>query len=107
MSSFSSDETLKNSGSKYAINKYDHDFYHQENDVVTKVYRVKYAKDPEHWKVFEDKVELFKLHAEKLSSEQKEFFYSVKGSTFLIQCCKDGIFSEAEAILNLKTLAAP
>ena len=81
---------------KYNLNKYDYDLYHDEDDVVNKIIRIKRFELPnsgEKWKVFEDNKEKFIIDGHKLNKKEKSFLRSIDGINFVINLFKNGIRS--------------
>lgn len=88
-------EESKNS-TKYGFSKFEHDLYHEEDDVAEKVIQVKRISLPskgEKWKIFSDSKLIFTIEGSKLTKKEKEFLRSVDGVNFLIAQFKQGIKS--------------
>lgn len=90
----SSDE-YKEQNIKYNLSKFEYDLYHEEDNVVEKIIRVKRfaTNKTEKWKVFEDNKVILTIDGAKLTNKEKEFFRGVDGVNFLILQCKQGIKS--------------
>lgn len=81
---------------KHNMSKFEYDLYHEEDDVVEKVIRVKRVSMPnkgEKWKLFEDNKVVFVVEGTKLNNKEKEFLRTIDGVNFLIAQCKIGIKS--------------
>jgi hypothetical protein len=90
-----SDE-FKDQNFKYNLSKFEYDLYHDEDNIVEKVIRVKRFSLPnngEKWKIFEDNKAVYIVEGTKLTKKEKEFLRSVDGVTFLVQQYKLGINS--------------
>ncbi len=89
-------EEFKDQNQKYNLSKFEFDLYHEEDDKVEKVIRVKRVSMPnkgEKWKIFEDNKVMFVLEGTKLTNKEKEFLHTVDGINFLISQYKGGIKS--------------
>jgi SMC interacting uncharacterized protein involved in chromosome segregation len=89
-------EEYKEQSSKYNLNKFEYDLYHEEDDVAEKIIRVKRFSFPnkgERWKIFDDTKVIFIVEGAKLTSKQREFLQTVDGMNFLINQFKTGIKS--------------
>lgn len=89
-------EEFKDQNQKYNLSKFEFDLYHEEDDKVEKVIRVKRVSMPnkgEKWKIFEDNKVMFVLEGTKLTNKEKEFLHTVDGVNFLIAQYKAGIKS--------------
>jgi len=100
-------EEFKDQNQKYNLSKFEFDLYHEEDDKVEKVIRVKRVSMPnkgEKWKIFEDSKVMFVLEGTKLTNKEKEFLHTVDGINFLINQYKQGIksFNSLRAELKKK-----
>jgi hypothetical protein len=89
-------EEFKDQNLKYNLSKFEYDLYHEEDDVVEKVIRVKRVSMPnkgEKWKIFEDSKLIFTVEGAKLTNKEKEFLRTVDGVNFLISQYKQGLKS--------------
>lgn len=89
-------EEFKDQNSKYNISKFEHDLYHEEDDVSEKVIRVKRVSLPnkgEKWKIVENNNVVFIVEGAKLGKKEKEFLRTIDGVNFLIEQQKLGIKS--------------
>lgn len=89
-------EEFKDQNQKYNLSKFEFDLYHEEDDKVEKVIRVKRVTMPnkgEKWKIFEDNKVMFVVEGSKLTNKEKEFLHTVDGINFLIAQYKAGIKS--------------
>jgi len=76
--------------------KFEYDLYHEEDDKIEKIVRVKRFNLPnkgERWKIFEDAKVMFIVEGEKLGKKEKEFLRTADGFNFLIKQYKIGIKS--------------
>lgn len=89
-------EEFKEPNLKYNLSKFEYDLYHEEDDIVEKVIRVKRFELPnngERWKIFEDNKILITIEGSKLTKKEKLFLRSINGINFLISLSKNGIKS--------------
>ena len=90
-----SDE-VKVQNSRLNMSKFEYDLYHEEDDIVTKIFRVKktsISNKNEKWKIFEDNKVIFIIEGSKLTNKEKKFLSGVDGFNFLIAQAKSGIKS--------------
>lgn len=88
--------------------KFEYDLYHEEDDKVEKIIRVKRFNLPskgERWKIFEDNKILFIVEGDKLSKKEKEYLRTADGFNFLIKQCKGGIKSFNALKIALKKVS--
>ena len=84
-------------------NKFDHDLYHEEDDIAEKVIRVKrvsMAKE-EKWKIIFDGKVLFIIDGSKVSKKERNYLKTVDGFNFILQEAKTGIKSFGKSGQNL------
>lgn len=89
-------EEVKDNNLKYNLSKFEHDLYHEEDDVALPVIRVKHVSLPnkgDRWKIFEDNKVVFIVEGAKLNKKEKDFLSTVEGVNFLITQYKQGIKS--------------
>lgn len=88
-------DEVKDQAFKHTLSKFEYDLYHEEDDIINKIIRVKRTSSNknESWKIFEDKKVKFTVDGSKLSKKEKEFLRSVDGFNFLIAEAKKGIAS--------------
>ena len=92
--SSSATDEFKESNSKFTLSKFDHDLYHDADNVSEKVIRIKRFSMPnkgEKWKIFENDKVVYVLEGSKLTGKEREFLGTVAGITFLIAQHKIGI----------------
>lgn len=80
---------------KFTLNKYEFDLFHEEDNVVHRLIRVKRfanSKD-EKWKIFDDNKVLLIIEGQKLTLKEREFLRTVDGSKWLLSKAKEGIKS--------------
>jgi len=91
-----STEEFKDQSVKHNFSKFEHDLYHEEDDVALPVIRVKRISLPnkgDKWKVLTDNKITFILEGSKISNKEKEFLYTIDGFNFLLAQAKTGIKS--------------
>jgi hypothetical protein len=89
-------EEFKDQNFKYNMSKFEYDLYHEEDNIMEKIIRVKYFSLPnngERWKIFEDNKAVFTIEGSKLTNKEKQFLRSIDGVNFLISQYKHGIKS--------------
>lgn len=89
-------EEIKSQNQRYNLSKFEYDLFHEEDDKVEKVIRVKRFSMPnkgEKWKILEDNKCMFVVEGTKLTNKEKEFFHTADGLNFLIAQYKAGIKS--------------
>lgn len=100
-------EEVKDQNSKYSLSKFDFDLYHEEDDVASKVIRVKRVAMPnkgEKWKIMNDNKLIFTIEGTKISKKEKEFLQTVDGFNFMLSQAKAGIKSLNSFRVELKKL---
>lgn len=101
-------EEFKDQNIKYNLSKFEYDLYHDEDNIIEKIIRIKRLSSPgnEKWKIFENNKTMITIEGVKLSIKEREFLRSVDGVKFLINQYKNGIKSfaslKAEIKKNLK-----
>ena len=102
-------DEFKDQGRKYNLSKFEFDLYHEEDDKIEKIIRVKRISMPnksEKWKIFENSKVMIVIEGVKLTNKEKEFLRTVEGVIFLIKQYKLGIKSfstlKSEIKKNLK-----
>ncbi len=89
-------EEFKDHATKYNLSKFEYDLYHEEDDKVEEVIRIKRVALPskeEKWKIMADGKVIFIVEGSKLTLKEREFLRSVDGVNFLISQYKSGIKS--------------
>lgn len=89
-------EEIKDQNSKYNLSKFDFDLYHEEDDIINKIIRVKRISLPnkgERWKIMENNKVMLLIEGTKLTNKEKEFLRSVDGINFLMNLYKEGLSS--------------
>lgn len=108
----SHEEEHKDNNSKFGLNKFDFDLYHEEDDKAEKVIRVKRVSMPnkgEKWKVMSDNKLIIVIEGTKISKKEREFLQTIDGFNFLLQQAKKGIKSlnslknEIKNVINVNT----
>ena len=73
---------------KFNLNKYEFDLFHEEDNVVHKLIRIKRffssKTKEEKWKVFEDNKVALVLEGEKFTLKEKEYLRTVNGINLLL-----------------------
>jgi hypothetical protein len=86
--------------------KFEHDLYHDEDNVILKIIRVKrfFSSSKEEWKVFEDANILLVIEGNKCTRKEKLFLRTVEGVNWIISQYKSGInsFNSIKKALKLK-----
>jgi hypothetical protein len=80
---------------KFTLNKHEFDLFHEEDNIVHRLIRVKRfatSKD-EKWKIFDDNKVIMIIEGQKLTAKEKEFLRTVNGSKWLLSKAKEGIKS--------------
>jgi hypothetical protein len=104
-------EEIKGNNSKYSLSKYDFDLYHEEDDIVEVVIRVKRSSMPnngEKWKITSDNKLLFTIEGTSLSKKERAYLQTVDGFNFILKQAKAGIKSlnsfkiELKKVLSIK-----
>lgn len=102
---FSTAEETKDGSSKYNLSKFEYDLFHEEDDKIEKLIRVKRLSMPnkgDRWKIFEnDKVTQI-IDGNKLTKKEREFLKSVDGAIWLLSKAKIGIKSFSSFKKELK-----
>lgn len=82
-------------GLKQILNKNDCELFHDEDNVVNKIIRVKRiaSSKEEKWKIFCDTKTLFVVEGSKLTEKERSFLRGVSGINFLISQGKMGVKS--------------
>lgn len=89
-------DEFKDQPTKHNLSKFEYDLYHEEDDKIEKIIRVKRISMPnkgEKWKIFEDNSVMFIVEGSKLNNKEKDFLHTVDGVNFLISQYKQGIKS--------------
>lgn len=83
------DKELKGVLNKHE-NKHEYDLYHEEDDVVLPLFRVKKLVhgNSEKWKVFSNDKVIFTIESTNLTKAQQDFLRTVEGFNFLMNLCK-------------------
>lgn len=95
----------KEQNNKLILSKYEYDLYHDEDNIVNKVIRVKKfgnSNKGEKWKIFEDQKVVLTLEGVKFTKKEKTYLYSVDGINFLINQYKNGFKSINAIKKNMK-----
>jgi len=98
-------EGLKDQNLKYNLSKFEYDLFHEEDDKVEPIIRVRRVSMPnkeEKWKIMADNKVLFIIEGAKLTNREKEFLRSVDGVNFLLKQAKSGIKSFNSLKIELK-----
>jgi hypothetical protein len=100
-------DEFKDQSTKHSLSKFEYDLYHEEDDKIEKIIRVKRISMPnngEKWKIFEDNSVVVIVEGSKLTNKEKDFLRSVEGVNFLITQYKLGIksFSALKAEIKKK-----
>jgi len=77
----------------FAQNKFDHDLYHDEDNTIQPIIRIKRTgvlNKTEKWKIYRDEELSLVLEGNKLTNKEKEFLRTMSGIVFLIELSKTG-----------------
>lgn len=89
-------DDIRSHSFKQNLSKFEYDLYHEEDDIVTRVIRVKRTgtfNKNEKWKISENDKVVFTLEGVKISKKEREFLRGIDGINFLIARAKIGIKS--------------
>jgi len=89
-------EEIKDQNQKYNLSKFEFDLYHEEDDKIEKVIRVKRISMPnngEKWKILNDNKIIFIIESTKISKKEREYLQTVDGFNFMLTQAKIGIKS--------------
>lgn len=81
---------------KHIYSKFEYDLYHDEDNVIMPVVRVKHINLPnkcEKWKIIENDKTVFVIEGIKLLKKERRFLQTLDGVNFLIAQYKKGIKS--------------
>ena len=98
-------EDYKDIAPKFGISKFEDDLYHEENNIVEKVIRVKHITMPnkdEKWKVIINEKVIFTMDSEKIGEEKTNYFNTIEGFNFIINTVKKGKITIKDFMLELK-----
>jgi hypothetical protein len=90
---------------RHTFSKYEYDLYHEDDDIVLPVVRVKHINLPgkgDRWKIFENTKLMLTIEGSKLNKKEREFLRSVEGVNFLIKQYKAGDKSFNSLKLSVK-----
>ena len=96
---------LKDQNLKYNLSKFEYDLFHDEDNVVEKIIRVKrfsLPNDGEQWKIYENNKALLTIEGKNLTKKEKSFLRTIDGVNFLINQYKLGINSFNHLKIELK-----
>ena len=89
-------DDFKEQNIKYTLSKHEDDLYHDEDNLIFKVIRVKRVGMPnrgEKWKIFEDTKLIFTLNGHKLTKKEKDFLRTIDGINMLMSEFRTGLKS--------------
>ncbi len=88
-------EEFKEHNSKKTLSKKDDELFHEEDDIVFPVIRIKYFSSSNtcSWKIFDNNKVIFIVDGNKLTNKEKNYLKTVEGVNFLIKEFKNGINS--------------
>lgn len=96
---------FKEHGVKYNLSKYEYDLYKEEDDVATKIVRIKRMSLPNkgvNWKIIEDAKTVALIEGAKLSGKERDYLHTVDGINFILKHFKSGWKSLAHFRKELK-----
>lgn len=88
--------TEKSDFSKFGLSKFEHDLYHEEDDIAQPVVRVKHQSLPnkgEKWKIMSDNKVILIVEGNKLGKKERSYLNTLDGFNFLLSQAKSGIKS--------------
>lgn len=100
-------EEVKDQNFKHNYSKFEHDLYHEEEDIALPVIRVKKINLPnkgEKWKVMSDNKLVFLIESNKISKKEKQFLQTIEGFNFILNQAKIGIKSLNNFRIELKKI---
>lgn len=86
-------DSFKEQNVKFVLSKKEDDLYHDEDNIVHKLIRVKRVGMPnkgEKWKIVDENKVIFTLDGHKLTKKERAFLYTIDGVNFLIEQFKTG-----------------
>lgn len=89
-------EEPKDNNIKYVLSKFEYDLYHEEDNIVEPIIRVKRVSMPnkcEKWKIMIDNKLIFTIESHKISKSEREFLQTASGFNFMLSQAKIGIKS--------------
>jgi hypothetical protein len=104
-SSYLAAEDSKDAGSKLILSKFEYDLFHDEDNVINKVIRVKRFGSPtkgETWKIYEDSRIANIIDGKKLTKKEKMFLYTPEGIGFIVRQHKEGVTALSAFKKNMK-----
>lgn len=87
-------DEVKINNTRLSLSKFDYDLYHDEENKVEKIIRVKRFSLPnkgERWKIFEDNKLILILEGAKFNKKEKIFLRGIEGVSFLITQAKNNL----------------
>lgn len=84
-------EDFKNQNFKHTSNKFEYDLYHDEDNKIEKIIRIKriFTSDRiEKWKIFDDNKLIFTIEGKRLNEKERKFLRTVSGVNLLISYYK-------------------
>lgn len=100
-------EEFREQNSKYNLNRFEFDLYHEEYNKTETVYRVRRVSMPnkgEKWKIMSDNKLIFAVESTKISKKEREFLQTVNGFNFMLSQAKAGIKSLNNFRIELKKI---
>lgn len=104
---FLSDEIKETNSTKFNLNKYEYDLYHDDDNVPGTVIQVKKMgnlKKGEKWKVLKDNKLALTIDGTKLTSKERSFLYTPEGISFIISEFKKGVPTITSLKKQIKTI---
>jgi hypothetical protein len=99
-------EDIKDTTPKYNLSKFEYDLYHDEDNIVMPLIRLKYfytLNKGERWKLLKNDKIIFIITGARITVKCKNFLKTVEGVNFVIENYKQGIISSnkmKEALKN-------
>lgn len=90
--------------SKIGASKFDYELYHEEDDIIERIFRVKRLgnDDKERWRIFENSTNTFTIEINQLSKKQAAYLRTSEGMTFLLQQYKIGARTITKIKVNVQ-----
>lgn len=102
-------EETKDSSGKFILSKFEHDLFHDEDNVKLPIIRVKHYAlkgNGDRWKVFSDAQLVLVIEGSKLNKKERIFLRSLDGINFVISQQKVGIKSFNSFKIALKEVVS-
>lgn len=98
-------DSFKEQNVKFVLSKKEDDLYHDEDNVIHPLIRIKLVSMPnkgEKWKIMQENKLIFTLDGHKLTKKERSFLHTINGINFLIAQFKTGAKSFNTLKIGLK-----